>query len=73
MLMKMVNTMNYKIYLYIINVLLATYCLSGINFDKIMKSNKPIESRILVIIISFIIGYLLTNFIADFLTYSKIL
>ena len=71
--MKMANIMNYKVYLYIINVLLATYCLSGINFDKIMKRNKPIEARILVIIISFIVGYLLTNFIADFITNTAVI
>ena len=56
--------MNYKVYLYVINVLLSTYALSGINFNKIMKSNKPIESRIIVIILSFILGYLFTNFIS---------
>lgn len=65
--------MNYKIYLYVINVLLSTYCLSGINFDKIMKRNKPIEARILVIIISFITGYLLTNFITDFISNTAII
>jgi uncharacterized integral membrane protein (TIGR02327 family) len=64
--------MNYKVYLYVINVLLSTYALSGINFNKIMKSNKPIESRIIVIILSFILGYLFTNFIVDFLNASKI-
>lgn len=64
--------MNYKVYLYVISVLLCTYALSGINFNKIMKSNKPIEARIIVIIMSFILGYLLTNFIVDFITVSKI-
>ena len=64
--------MPYKIYLYVIFVMLSTYALSGINFDKIMKKNKPIEARILVIIFSFIIGYLLTNFVTDFLSITKI-
>lgn len=71
--MKMENIMNYKVYLYVINVLLATYCLSGVNFNKIMKTNKPIESRILVIVLSFIIGYLFTNFIVDFITNTSII
>ena len=64
--------MNYKAYLYVINVLLATYGLSGINFDKIMKSNHQIEARVIVILLSFIVGYLITNFIVDFLAVSKV-
>ena len=64
--------MNYKAYLYVINVLLATYGLSGINFDKIMKSNHQIEARVIVILLSFIVGYLITNFIVDFLAVSKL-
>ena len=64
----MVNIMHYKIYIYVISVLLSTYILSGVNFDKIMKSNKNIEARLLVITLSFIMGYLLTNFITDFIS-----
>ena len=52
--------------------LLATYALSGINFDKLMKNNHRIEARIMVILLSFILGYLITNFIVDFLAVSKI-
>jgi uncharacterized integral membrane protein (TIGR02327 family) len=71
--MKMVIILNYKTYLYVIFVLLSTYALSGVNFDKIMKSNHPLEARIIVILLSFITGYLITNFIVDFISVSKIL
>ena len=64
--------MHYKIYIYVISVLLSTYTLSGINFEKFMKKNKNIEARILVLILSFAFGYLITNFITDFLSLSKI-
>lgn len=64
--------MNYKIFLYIFFVLLSAYSLSAINFEKIIKKNKIIETRILVMILSFISGYILTNFIVDFLEFSKI-
>lgn len=64
--------MNYKIYLYVFFVLLSTFTLSGINFDKIMKRNKKIEARILVLLLSFISGYLITSFIVDFLNNSRI-
>ena len=62
----MVNIMHYKIYIYVISVMLSTYTLTGINFDGIIKKNKNIEARLLVILLSFIMGYLITNFIVDF-------
>jgi len=68
----MVNIMNYKIYLYVFFVLLSAFSLSAVNFEKIIKKNKIIETKILVMILSFISGYLLTNFIVDFLEFSKI-
>ena len=60
--------MNFKIVLYVLNVFLATYILSGINFDKLMKRNKQLEARLLVLVLSFITSYLLTNFIVDFIS-----
>lgn len=71
--MKMANIMNYKLLLYIFDVLLCTYVVSAINFEKIIKKNKIVETKILVMIISFILAYLLTNFIFDFINYSKII
>ena len=58
--------MQFKIYIYVISVMLSAYTLTGVNFDPIIKKNKVIEARILVILLSFIMGYLLTNFIVDF-------
>ena len=69
----MVNIMNYKVYIYVITTLLSVYTFSGINFEQFMKKNKVIEARILILLLSFVSGYLLTNFITDFLTVSKIL
>ncbi len=66
--MKMVNTMQFKAYIYVITVLLSTYTLTGINFDKIIKKNKKTETILLVMILSFIMGYILTNFIVDFVS-----
>ncbi len=64
--------MNSKVYLYVFFVMLSAYALSGVNFDKWMKKNKIWESRILVMILSFALGYLLTNFIYDFLEVCKL-
>lgn len=59
--------MNYKIYLYAIFVFLSIYIFSGVNFEKIMKKDKVVEARLLVMSLSFALSYLLTNFVLDFL------
>lgn len=64
--------MNYKTYLYVFFTLLSAFALGGINFDKIMKKNRPYEARIIVILISFVLGYIVTNFITDFISVSKL-
>ena len=65
--------MNYKAYIYVISVLLSAYALSGVNFDNFIKKNKALEARVLVIILSLALGYLITNFITDFLNVSSII
>ncbi len=70
--MKMVNIMDYKVYIYIVFVLISAFALSAVNFEKFIKKNKILETRILVMILSFISGYLLTNFLIDFLEFSKV-
>jgi len=58
--------MNYKAYIYIITLFLSIFALSGINFDNFIKTNKAIEARVLVILLSISTSYLVTNFITDF-------
>lgn len=65
--------MNYKILVYVFSIMLCIFATSAINFEKIIKKDKVIQTHILVMIISLVLGYLLTNFIFDFLEYSKIL
>lgn len=65
--------MNIKVYFYVFFVMLSAYTLTGINFDSILKKNKIWEARFLVIILSLIMGYLLTNFVYDFLNACRIL
>lgn len=64
--------MNYKLLIYIFNIMLSIFSLSGVNFEKLIKKDKVMETRILVIAISLIMAYLLTNFIFDFIEVSKI-
>jgi len=65
--------MNYKIYVYIVAVLLSIFALSSINFEKIIKRNRVIETKILVILLGFALGYLVSNFIFDFISCTKII
>lgn len=67
------NIMNYKAYIYIITLLLSAFAASGINFDNFIKTNKAIEARVLVILISVAMSYLATNFITDFISVSSII
>ena len=59
--------MDYKIYLYIFFSMLSAFALSGINFEKIIRKNRIWEIRILVLLLSLVMGYLVTNFVLEFL------
>ena len=65
--------MNYKTYIYFITLFMSIYAFSGVNFDKFIKTNKAIEARILVILMSIATSYLVTNFITDFISVSSII
>lgn len=65
--------MNYKVVLYVIFTFLSAYAISGINFNGLFKPNKVIEARILVIFLSIALGYLVTNFVIDFLNLTSII
>lgn len=62
--------MNYKIYFYAIFMFVSIYILSGINFEKLMKKNKVVEAKLLMMTLSVALSYLLTNFLFDFLNIS---
>lgn len=59
--------MELKIYLYVFFTLFSVFVLSGVNFDPIIKKNKVIEARLLVLSLSIALSYLLTNFVLDFI------
>lgn len=65
--------MNYKTYIYIISVLLSTYALSGINYTNFFKKGKLVESKVLVILFSLALGYLVGTFVITFIEVSKII
>ncbi len=59
--------MNYRIYFYAIFLFLSIFIFSGVNFEKIMKKNKVVEAKLLIMALSIAMSYLLTNFVLDFL------
>ena len=65
--------MNYKIYIYIISVLISTFALSGINYNNFFKKGKIVESKVLIILFSLALGYLVGTFVITFIEVSKII
>lgn len=56
-----------KLILYIFFTFVSAFGLSGVNFNGIIKSGKNLEAKVIVMVLSFSFGYLLTNFVLDFL------
>ena len=65
--------MNYKTYIYIVSVLLSTFAISGINFTNVFRKNKEIEAKILVVLLSIALGFLVGSFVIEFIDCSKII
>ena len=64
--------MIYKIVLYIVLTFISAYGISGINFNNFFKKDKILESRVLIVSLSLGMGYLLTNFVIDFLNLTNL-
>lgn len=65
--------MNYRIYVYVLVVLLTTFAISGLDLNRFFKKGKVIEANIFVIILIIAISELVSSFIINFLEVSKIL
>jgi uncharacterized integral membrane protein (TIGR02327 family) len=59
--------MSYKIYLYVIFTFLSVFAISGIDFKKFIIPGRNVQAKILALILAFSLGYLLTNYVIDFL------
>lgn len=58
---------NIKLMLYTFFILVSALTFSAINFNNFFKKEKIFEAKVFFTIISIISGYLLTNFVIDFL------
>ena len=62
-----------KTILYIIFTFIAIWALDSINIKNLFKKNKYYAARVLYLMISISLSYLVVNFLYDFFTYSNIL
>jgi uncharacterized integral membrane protein (TIGR02327 family) len=60
--------MDYKIYIYVICIFLSAYAISGINFNNVFRKNKVIEARLLVLLLSLALGYLVGSLVISFVS-----
>ncbi len=65
--------MSIKVILYIIVVPLVIWTLEGINTNNLFKKNKFNQARILYILVSLALSYLVVNFIYDFYINTNII
>ncbi len=65
--------MNLKFVLYVVNTFIVFVALDSININGIFKKNRNIQAKILYFIFGFSLVYLLTNYIYDFISCSKII
>lgn len=62
-----------KAILYTIFTFVAIWALDSINTTNLFKKNKYYASRVLYLMISMSLSYLVVNFLYDFFTYSRIM
>lgn len=65
--------MTVKTILYIIIIPIVLWALDGININSIFKKNRYYQARLVYLILTLVISYLLVSFIVDFTNYTKIL
>ena len=61
-----------KVYLYAIMLFFSIWVLDAVDFNKILKKNKIAQARILYLLISIALAYIIVNFICDFYNISKL-
>ena len=61
-----------KFELYILSAIIVIWSMDAININAIFKKNKVIQARVFYMILVFIMTYLLSSFLYDFI-YLKLL
>ena len=61
-----------KLLLYILVTMLVIWAMDSVNINKIFKKNKILQARIFYCLLGISLIYLVTNFLIDLFTVSKI-
>ena len=61
-----------KLLLYVLVTILVIWAMDSVNINKIFKKDKIIQARVFYFLLGISLIYLVTNFILDLFTVSKI-
>ncbi|MBE6157653.1 MAG: DUF1146 domain-containing protein [Firmicutes bacterium] len=61
-----------KLLLYILVTMLVIWAMDSVNINQIFKKNKILQARIFYFLLGISLIYLVTNFLIDLFTVSKI-
>lgn len=64
--------MSVKFLIYILVTILVIWALDSVNINKIFKKNKILQARVFYFLLALSLIYLVTNFIMDLFTSSRI-
>ncbi len=55
--------MDYRIYIYVVCIFVSAFALSGINYNNVFRKNRVIEAKLLILLLSLALGYLVRSMI----------
>ena len=64
--------MSAKYFIYILVGILVVWSFDSLNINSLFKKNRVLQARVLYFMLALSMTYLVTNFIWDFITVSKI-
>lgn len=64
--------MSVKYFIYILVGILVIWSFDSLNINSLFKKNRVLQARVLYFMLALSMTYLVTNFIWDFFTVSKI-
>ena len=56
---------------HLVFIALAWWALQAVNFEKFLRPNRVMQARILYILLSIIVGSIVSNFFLDYLFWSQ--
>lgn len=62
-----------KLLLYVFVTIMVIWSLDSVNINQIFKKNKVVQARVFYFLLALSLIYLVTNFLMDLFTSSKIL